>query len=93
LARLATESGLFPLFEAEYGELTSVTPIRHRVPVAEYLRPQARYAHLFAEAEKGGRPDLVARIQEQADRNIRTYGLIGEAESGLASVSQERSHE
>jgi hypothetical protein len=36
---------------------------------------------------------LVARIQQQADRNIRTYGLIGEAESGLASVSQERSHE
>jgi len=92
LARLATESGLFPLFEAEYGELTSATPIRHRVPVDEYLRPQTRYAHLFAHEEKGGRPDLIARIQEQADRNIRTYGLLAATMPDLAQHS-ERSHE
>lgn len=80
LARLATESGLFPLFEAEDGELTRVTPIRHRVPVDEYLRAQSRYAHLFADEKTDGRPDLVARIQQQADRNIRTYGLLGTEE-------------
>jgi len=47
VARLATESGLFPVFEAEAGEVTSSTPIRHQVPVTDYLRIQARYAHLF----------------------------------------------
>ncbi len=73
LARLATESGLFPLFEAEYGEVVSVTPIRHRIPVGEYLRGQARYAHLF---EGAGRPDIIARIQTTADHNIRKYGLL-----------------
>jgi pyruvate ferredoxin oxidoreductase beta subunit len=98
LARLATESGLFPLFEAEYGELVRVTPIRHQVPVDEYLRPQTRYAHLFAAEGKGGRPDLVARIQEQADRNIRTYGLLATAENDPVSndpvsAASERSHE
>ena len=31
LARLAQRSGLFPLFEAEHGEVTSVLPIRGRV--------------------------------------------------------------
>jgi pyruvate ferredoxin oxidoreductase beta subunit len=72
LARLATESGLFPLIEAEDGELTAATPIRRRVPVEEYLRAQNRYAHLFGEP---GRPDIVARIQEIADRNIRVYDL------------------
>jgi len=92
LARLATESGLFPLFEAEYGELTCVTAIRHRVPVDEYLRPQTRYAHLFTQEEKGGRPDLIARIQEQADRNIRTYGLLAAAKPDLAQPP-EPSHE
>jgi pyruvate ferredoxin oxidoreductase beta subunit len=76
LARLATESGLFPLIEAENGELTAVTPIRHRVPVDEYLRAQTRYAHLFGEP---GRPDVVARIQAIADRNIRRYGLFAPA--------------
>jgi pyruvate ferredoxin oxidoreductase beta subunit len=73
LARLAKESGLFPVFEAEDGEITSVSEIRRRVPVEDYLRPQRRYAHLFRD---GGRPDLVARIQEQADRNIERFGLL-----------------
>jgi pyruvate ferredoxin oxidoreductase beta subunit len=72
LARLATESGLFPLIEATDGELAASTPIRRRVPVEEYLRAQGRYAHLFGEP---GRPDIVARIQRIADRNIRVYGL------------------
>ncbi|WP_395695141.1 thiamine pyrophosphate-dependent enzyme [Nocardioides sp.] len=75
LARLATESGLFPLFEAEHGEVTSVTPIRHRVPVDEYLRLQGRYAHLFGSHP---RPDLVAALQAGADRNIARFGLLEE---------------
>ena len=29
IARLAVETGLFPLFEARYGEVTDRTPIRH----------------------------------------------------------------
>jgi pyruvate ferredoxin oxidoreductase beta subunit len=76
IARLATESGIFPLFEAENGEVTSVTPIRHRVPVEQYLRLQGRYAHLFGEHP---RPDLVARIQAGADRMIARFGLLDEA--------------
>ncbi|HLK44174.1 MAG TPA: thiamine pyrophosphate-dependent enzyme [Thermoleophilia bacterium] len=80
LARLATESGLFPLFEAEYGEVTAVTPIRHPVPVDEYLRGQTRYAHLFDDdgTHGGGDPDIVARIQAGADHNIRRYGLLAD---------------
>ena len=49
LARLATETGLFPVFEAEDGEVVAVAQIRRRVPVEEYLRPQRRFAHLFGE--------------------------------------------
>ena len=45
MARLAVESGLFPLFEAEDGEVTSVTKLRRQVPVEDYLRVQGRYAH------------------------------------------------
>jgi pyruvate ferredoxin oxidoreductase beta subunit len=75
LARLAQRSGLFPLYEAEHGELTSSVPIRGQVPVEDYLRPQKRYAHLFGEP---GRPDIVARLQGIADRNIARYGLLAE---------------
>jgi len=73
VARLATESGLFPVFEGEFGEVTAVTPIRHQVPVEEYLRTQRRFSHLF---EPHRRDDEIARLQARADRTIRRLGLL-----------------
>ena len=75
LARLARETGIFPVFEAEHGEVTRVTKIRHRVPVEEYLKPQRRFAHLFGAK---GHPEMLARIQADADKNIRRYRLLDE---------------
>jgi pyruvate ferredoxin oxidoreductase beta subunit len=77
LARLAVETGLFPVFEADHGDVTAVSKIRRQAPVEEYLRPQRRFAHLFGEP---GRPDVVERIQAGADRNIRRFGLLDEEE-------------
>jgi pyruvate ferredoxin oxidoreductase beta subunit len=73
VARLAVESGLFPLFEAHGGEVTAHTPIRTQVPVTEYLKLQKRFAHLF-----GASPDVdrIAEIQRIADRNIADFGLL-----------------
>lgn len=92
LARLAKESGLFPVFEAEGGEITAVSKIRQRVGVEEYLRPQRRYAHLFGNP---GHPETVARLQDQADRNIARYGLVDESadEDSLASTREQRAAE
>jgi pyruvate ferredoxin oxidoreductase beta subunit len=73
IARLAKETGLFPVFEAEHGEVTSVSKIRRRVPVEEYLRTQRRFAHLFGTTP---RTDVIAKIQAIADRNIRRFGLL-----------------
>jgi pyruvate ferredoxin oxidoreductase beta subunit len=75
LARLAKESGLFPVFEAEHGEVTGVSKIRKQVPVEEYLKLQRRFAHLFG---KTPALDTIARIQAMADRNIRKFGLLEE---------------
>jgi pyruvate ferredoxin oxidoreductase beta subunit len=75
IARLAKETGLFPVFEAEHGEVTAVSRIRRRVPVEEYLRLQKRYAHLFGDPP---RRDVIDRLQATADRNIRRFGLLEE---------------
>jgi pyruvate ferredoxin oxidoreductase beta subunit len=72
VARLAIESGFFPVFEARNGAVTGVRRIRRQVPVEEYLRVQGRFAHLFKEP---GRPDVVERLQRQADRSIAHFGL------------------
>jgi pyruvate ferredoxin oxidoreductase beta subunit len=77
LARLSKETGLFPVFEAEGGTVTAVSKIRRQVPVEEYLRPQRRFAHLFGDHP---RPDLVARLQAKADRNIARFGLLPEGD-------------
>lgn len=73
IARLAKETGLFPVFEAEHGDITGVSKIRRQLPVEEYLRPQRRFAHLFAPEL---RRDDLADIQARADRNIARFGLL-----------------
>ncbi len=73
MARLAKETGIFPVFEAEQGEVIAVSKIRHRLPVEDYLRPQKRFAHLFSPRVQS---EAIARIQAMADRNIRRYGLV-----------------
>ena len=83
IARLAKESGVFPVIEAEHGELTGVSKIRKQLPVEDYLRPQRRFAHLF-----GPQPNTtaIARIQAQADRNIRRFGLVDAPAAAAAGV-------
>jgi len=75
MARLAKETGIFPVFEAERGEITSSLKIRKKLPVEEYLKPQKRYAHLFGKQPK---TDIIGKIQARADRNIRKYGILEE---------------
>ena len=73
LAQLAVQTGLYPLFEAEYEKIISVKKISKKVPVEEYLKLQGRFKHLF----KGdaGRAEI-EKIQKIADENIERFGLI-----------------
>lgn len=73
LARLAKESGFFPVYEAEHGEVVNVLKIRKPVPVEEYLRPQKRFGHLFSPVR---RDDVIEQMQAICDRNIRKFGLV-----------------
>jgi len=73
LARLAVETGFYPIFESENGKVTAVRKIRRKLPVSDYLKPQKRYSHLF----RGGIEDArVARLQAMCDANIEEYGLL-----------------
>jgi pyruvate ferredoxin oxidoreductase beta subunit len=72
LARMAVNSGLFPLYEVQSGQM-KVRKISKRVPVDTYLREQVRFRHLFG---KEGPLEQVERIREVAEANIEKYGLI-----------------
>ena len=73
LAQLAVQTGLYPLFEAEYDKIISVKKISRKVPVEEYLKLQGRFKHLFK--DEAGRAEI-EKIQKIADDNIARFGLI-----------------
>ncbi|MDP2904853.1 MAG: pyruvate synthase subunit PorB [Candidatus Omnitrophota bacterium] len=72
VARLAVDTGLYPLVEYESGVLSGRRQIVPK-PVEEYLKVQARFKHLLKN------PDEIKKIQEIADNNIKKYGLKVEA--------------
>ena len=63
----------WPMFEVEDGEYRLTYRPHHKIPLIPWLKRQGRFAHLF---KPPGRPDIVARLQQLADRNIRRYGLL-----------------
>jgi pyruvate ferredoxin oxidoreductase beta subunit len=75
LARYAINSGLYPIFEMDNGEITKVRRIRKEdlVSVEEFLKPQKRFSHLY---KYPGGEEHVKAIQAAADANIAKYGLL-----------------
>lgn len=64
IAKLAVDSGVWPLKEWQGGEVVhTVVPHRFK-PVEEYLRPQRRYQHLF---EPERQEEILARMQGDVD--------------------------
>jgi pyruvate ferredoxin oxidoreductase beta subunit len=72
VAKLAVETGLYPLFEYENGVLINRRQFTPK-PVEEYLKTQGRFKHLL------NNPEEIKKIQEIADNNIKKYNLKLEA--------------
>jgi pyruvate ferredoxin oxidoreductase beta subunit len=79
VARLAVETGLYPLVEYENGVLSAVRKIKKQIPVEEYLKLQRRFAHLFR-SECG--KEALAEIQAMANANIAKFGLLDTSGAG-----------
>ncbi|OGX22983.1 MAG: pyruvate ferredoxin oxidoreductase [Omnitrophica WOR_2 bacterium RIFCSPHIGHO2_02_FULL_45_21] len=75
IAKLAVETGLYPLVEYENGKLTAVRKLTKIKPVEEYLKFQGRFKHILSSAEQ------IKQIQAIADSNIERYGLKVESVS------------
>lgn len=74
LGKLAQQSGLYPVFEAEYGKITKSMKVpKKKVPIEEFLKPQKRYKALFKD-EKG--KAIIKELQEGADLNKEKYNLL-----------------
>jgi pyruvate ferredoxin oxidoreductase beta subunit len=76
VARLAVESGMYPLLEGGNGEIIGVSKIRKRVPVDDYLKLQKRFAHVF----KPENASQLERLRAIAENNIRRFDLLSKEE-------------
>jgi len=81
VARLAVQTGIFPLIEMERGIPVSAMKIRELRPVSDYLKLQDRFRHLFENVPEAH--EELEHLQELANYNVELYGLRGERpESG-----------
>ncbi len=69
LSRLAVQSGLWPLFEYENGQMRVTVPLTRRLPVEDYLKLQGRFKHLLSQ------PEELGKIQGFADQLAMKYSL------------------
>ena len=64
IAKLAIDTGFWPLYEVENGILKVTYKPKERKPVGEWLKSQGRYKHLF----KPGNEAIIESIQEHVDK-------------------------
>jgi len=83
IARLAVQTGIFPVIEMERGSVVNAMRIRSILQVSHYLRPQGRFHHLFEDSPEA-REEL-QHLQEIADHNIELYSLRGSESEPLDS--------
>jgi pyruvate ferredoxin oxidoreductase beta subunit len=82
IARLAVETGLYPLIEYENGKLISVRKFMQPKSVEEYLKLQGRFKHIL------GNPEAINKIKDIAQSNIIKYNLKAEEKAdNLAAAS------
>lgn len=68
IAKLAVETGIWPLYEVERGKLVLTYKLRKRKPIEEWLKSQGRYKHLF----KPENERIIKSLQEEIDQMWRS---------------------
>ncbi len=72
LSRLSVDTGVFPLWEVEGGDLSKIKITKMpkaRKNVEEYLKLQGRFRHILKD------PELLAKIQAEVDEKCDFYGF------------------
>ncbi len=73
IAKLAQQTGIYPIVEYENGKLTNAVKCpKPRPKVEEYFKLQGRYKHLFKSDEGKAEIELIQKI---ADENVEKYDL------------------
>lgn len=75
IARLAVETGVWPLYEVEDGKYRITFRPRELKPIEEWLKPQGRFRHLF----KPGNEELLENFKKMVLRKMRMIEIMEKA--------------
>jgi len=73
LAKLAVQTGYYPIVEYVDGKLVGKMAITKKAPIDDFLKSQKRFRHLFK--DQAGKAEI-AKWQKMCDDNIKEFGLI-----------------
>jgi len=76
LTRLAVETCYWPLVEIEDGKWDITFRPRHKKPLADFLKAQGRFKHLFRQENK----HIIEELQRDVDRNWERLQAISDLE-------------
>jgi len=88
LARLAVETGVWPLKEAIHGEVSHTYRPRRFKPVEEYLTRQGRFRHLFEPVHDD---ETLATIQAGVERYWKEVDITPAAQASTGSTQDSTS--
>ncbi len=74
IAKLAVETGLFPVIEYERGKISKVMQFKELKPVGDFLKAQGRFKHLMKDSPEI--KDAIAFLDNIVQENIERYNLI-----------------
>jgi pyruvate ferredoxin oxidoreductase beta subunit len=74
VARVATQTNLWPLFEVENGEWKLNYKPRKKTPVVEWLKMQGRFRHLFTPAFEHIIDEIQAGIDREWEQLLKRCG-------------------
>lgn len=80
ISKLAVETGFWPLIEVENGQWRFTYKPKQRKPIAEFLKPQGRFKHLFKEENK----HILEQIQKDIEDNWARLERLCEASCKVA---------
>jgi pyruvate ferredoxin oxidoreductase beta subunit len=74
ICKLATDTCIWPLYEVEDGRWKLNYKPKKKLPVIEYLKPQGRFKHLFADANKHLIDDIQTDVDNKWEELLKKCG-------------------
>nr|WP_320131295.1 thiamine pyrophosphate-dependent enzyme [uncultured Holophaga sp.] len=76
LSRLAVDTCYWPLFEIENGETRITHTPREKKPLADFMKPQGRFKHLFQPGSEALLEEAQAQVDATWNRLMRESGTL-----------------